>query len=218
MTTKVNALCKNRRNRGKTDGKLLGGVLEQSWEIYETAIGYRASSVAKILGKANYSFLINDKKIAKHSGLDASKLEEDRPELFAAIEKFFEDVDESLMLLDLSDIYGDIAWSQRKPFTPMQQWARMCLYMRMYELEHSAKGEPSYWDAGIRMTYSAIFKFKINQQCYDEALNYITDHGKVQLEALLATLRDFFDGKYAPHNCQTLDKQFDLIAGKKNEN
>lgn len=204
----------SRRNKGKTDGKYLGAVLDESWSIYETATGYRASSVALIRGKANYSFAIKDRQIDRHINKDASTMQEERPELYEAIEKFFGRPDGPITMVDEGDEYGDIAWTQRKTFTPSQQWKRMQLRMRMFELENAAKNEPSTWDMGIRMTFSGIFKFKISDDEYQRAHDYITNHGKVDLQALLIVLRDFFDGKYAPHSCATLDKQFDLIAGK----
>lgn len=205
-----------KRNKGNHEGKYIGGVLDNSWAVYETATGFRASSVATTLGKANYTFGIKEGKIDKHAGMDAGKLQEQRPELYEAIETLFNSPD-FRPVADPSDEFGDIAWSQRKPFSPMQEWKRALLYMRMFELEHAAKGGSGAWDAGIRMSYSAIFKFKIDDDTYAKAMHYITNHGDVELQTLLAVLRDFYDGKYRPNSCATLDTQFNLIAGEKDE-
>lgn len=202
-----------RKNKGTHEGKYLGTVLE-NWSIYETAKGYRAASIAPIVGKANYSFAIAAGKIDKMTNMDAYKLQADRPELYAAIEVFFTGAP---VHPSAEDEFGDLALSQGKSYdqlTPVQQWKRALLDMRKYELYWAAKNDQGVWDAGIRMTYSGIFKFKIDDATYATAMQYITKRdGSVDVEALLSVVRNYHDGKYRPSSCATLEAQFDLIAG-----
>ncbi len=213
-----------RKNKGNHEGKYLGDVLDNAWGIYQTAKGYRVSAVGAVNGKANYSFVLTKVgRIDTHTNIDATKLKEERIELYEAVERFFSSADNASLLAVDDDKFGDIAMSQGKQLTPMQQWHRALLQMRMHELEHTAKPPTpgttySTWDAGIRMSYSGIFKFKIDDETYEQAARYITNHApELELQTLLMVLRDYYGGKYRPKPCSTLDVQFDLIAGDANE-
>lgn len=205
-----------RKNKGNLAGTYVGTVLDGHWNIYQTATGYRVSSVSAITGKANYSFGIKSGKFDTHSAADTYKLKEDHPEIYEAVEKFFETPGNTVTAVD-GDPFGD--YQDKKPLSAIHHWNRMLLYMRMNELENYALGRPSPgMDAGIRMTYSGIFKFKINEEEYNRAQAYITGHAaEIDLQTLLSVLRDFFDGKYRPTSHATLEAQFNMLGGSANE-
>lgn len=209
-----------KKNKGNHEGKYIGSVLDNAWSIYETAKGYRASAVGTVNGKANYSFVLTKiGKIDRHTNIDAAKLAEDRPELYEAIEKFFAGVENASLMAQDDDKFGDIARAQGKQLTPMQQWHRALLNMRMHELEHAAKKELSPVEAGIRMTYAGIFKFKIDPDTYAQAFHYIKNHApEIELQTFLAVIQDYYGGKYRPKPMANLDVQFNLIAGEAEEN
>lgn len=215
-----------RKNKGNHEGKYIGDVLDNAWGIYQTAKGYRASAVGAVNGKANYSFVMTKAgKIDRHINIDATKMQEERPELYEAVERFFASPDNASLTAVDDDEFGDIATSQGKQLTPMQQWKRALLLMRMHELEYAAKKELQpgtvlldSWEMPLRMTYSGIFKFKIDDVVLSQSMRYIINHAPtVELQTLLTVLRDFYGGKYRPKPCANLDVQFNLIAGEANE-
>jgi len=205
-----------RKNKGIHEGKFVGRVFEH-WSIYRTVKGYRLAADIPVGGKANYHFAILDGQFDRHLNFDAAKLQEERPELYQAVEEFFRNEPASAQQA-IEDEFGD--FTAGKPLTQMQQWKRALLDMRETELVAAAKPNnlPRDWDMGIRMHYSGIFKFKIDEGTYKAALEYIANHGPVDLQALLVVLRDRYDGKYGTSPRARLNMEFNRIAGKGENN
>lgn len=207
-----------RQNKGNHEGTIIGGVLDNTWSIYRAAKGYRVSVVGTTSGKANYTFAMKDSKIDRHVNIDASKLAEERPELYEAIERFFSNSDPKIA--DEGDEFGDLARNAGKQLTPMQQWRRALLMIRKHELDQLARQNnpnPCREDA-IRMNYYGIFRFKIDDDTLAAAMHYITNHAStLELQTYMAVITDFYGGKYRPKPFANLDVQFNMIAGQKDE-
>lgn len=204
-----------RKNRGTLNGKFIGDVFE-GWAVFQTDKGYRVSSKGPVAGKANYSFAITDKRtIDRGRNLDASTLLAERPELYAAIEQYFSGPAGPIVHPTANDEYGDLAESQRRPLTPDQQWKQALLQMRKNSLIARAMKQVSVFEAGIRMHYAGIYRFKIDDTTLKLAMNYVNGGAQdINLEALLTAIRAYHQGQYKPAPLATLDQQFDLIAGK----
>lgn len=198
-------------NSGRPEGLKIATIGD--WDLYKTQNGFKVCASAPIEGKANFSFGGKENKIDRAAAMDAKKLRSDRPVLYQEIEQYFLEHN-TCPKTESTDPYGDVAISQKQLLQPEQQWKRELLRMRRIELEYAAVKGQGMWEAGIRMAHAGIFKEKIGEGELQKALAYITKRtGPISLEALLEVERDYYDERYRPHSCETLDAQLNMLAG-----
>ncbi len=204
-----------RVNKGKPTGQYIGQV-EGGWTLYNIGDSrYKICAVEPLTGKANYTFVVTDKKIDKHGGLDAMKLKKERADVYDAVNAFLDGTDTTNFATDEADRFGDLALSRRRKLTNWQIFHRGILSMRRIELEHAAAQKKSVWDSAVRLLWAGIFKTKITDNEAARQVTYITKRaGAVNLELLLTAEQQFYTNKYAPHSCATLAAQLDTIAGE----
>ena len=209
-----------RTNKGIKAGLFLAEL--GAWNLSQTGEGrYKLYARDPVNGKANYAFGIKaDGAFDTHAGLDVAKLKDERPELFKTTADYFKAEAAPIVQVEEEeqDPYGDLALLRRRQLTPEQEWKRALLHMRRVALEAAAAKKDTIWEAGVRMSYAAIFKQKISDEDVVKAIHWITQRqAEVDLKSLLQILTEYYAGKFGPRKCVVLAEQLDLLANNMTE-
>lgn len=202
-----------RTNHGKQTGLFVAEL--GNWMLRQTgADRYKLAANAPVNGKANYAFGVKETRIDTHAGLDVTKLRDERPDLYKAVEAYFKDAGKPASVEEESDPYGDLAISRKRKLIPEQNWRRGLLQMRRIEFEHVAAQKSSIWESGVRMLWAGIFKTRITDKEAEKALHWITQRrGYVDLNMLLQIEQEYYAGKYGPHSSTRLEERLEGLAG-----